>query len=33
MIMVFRYPLEPKKEQLQKFQIIYITFPVVRDVK
>ena len=33
MIMVLRYPLEPNKEQLQKFQIICITFPVVRDIK
>ena len=32
MIMIFSYPLELNKEQLWKFQIIYIKFPVVRDV-
>ena len=32
MIMTLRYPLEPNKEQLWKFQIIYITFPVVDNV-
>ena len=31
-IMILRYPLEPNKEQLWKFQIIFITFPVVREV-
>ena len=31
-IMIPRYPLEPSKEQLWKFQIIYITCPVVSDV-
>ena len=32
MIMILSYPLEPNKEQLWKFQIIYITFPARRDV-
>ena len=32
MIMILSYPLEPNKEQLWKFQIIYIKFPVVWNV-
>ena len=32
MIMILSYPLEPNKEQLWKFQIIYIIFPARRDV-
>ena len=32
MVMILSYPLEPNKEQLWKFQIIYIIFPARRDV-